>query len=114
MWPERKEKTVEIGGRKIKVRELLAREIEELYQNEGGIQMLSGFIRGDHEFIPVFIEKLTDLSLDEIREMTATDYLVLVEAVREVNADFFVTWGKEIERMMKKRTESPSQKESAG
>jgi hypothetical protein len=110
------EKTVKIDGRNVKIRELLAREIEELYQNKdgSGIQMLSAFIRGDHEFVPAFLGKLTDLSLEEIREMTAVDYLALVEAVREVNADFFVTWGKEIERMMKKPTDSPSQKASAG
>ena len=110
----RKEKAVEIGGRKVKVREITAREIEMLYQNEAGIQMISSFIRGDHEHIPAFIARLTDLELEEIRELTGGQYIVLVNAVRKVNADFFATWRGEIERIMEKEEGSPSPKRSAG
>lgn len=111
----RNEKAVKIGGRNVKVREITAREIEELYQNEAGIQMLAGFIEGDHENTPAFVAKLTDLGIEEVRDLTGSQFIVLIDAIRDVNADFFATWRGEIEKMIKRAERgSPSPKRSAG
>lgn len=104
----RKEKQTKIGDRKIVVRELSVGEIEEMYHTEGGIEALAGFFRGDHEYIPAIAEKCSDLSLDEIREMGVMEYKQLLEALREVNADFFVIWRGELAILREAKQAPPS------
>lgn len=99
--PERKEKTIKIGGKKATFFEITGGIIEEMYQTEAGIQILSNFYRGDHEHIPFIMKKLSNLSLEEIRALRVKDYKLAVDTLREVNTDFFAIWGEELERMRK-------------
>jgi hypothetical protein len=96
-----KSKELKIGGEKRTIRELTIKEIINLKATPKGIKIADGFFNLDHEYCIGMLSYCSG-----VRE-----YKTALDALVEVNADFFALWGPEME---KRKTGSPSPAPSAG
>lgn len=94
-----KEKTVEIGGKQVTVREPIAEEILSFYQDDESFLALSRYVYGDNREVVEMLELCTDLSRKEILSLSASDFYQLVSVLREVHADFLPILRAEMERI---------------
>jgi len=77
----RKHKTIKIDDKEITVKELIVRDVLELFKIEDG----TPFIKIVDRFLP----RTTTLTRDELRDMDPSEIKAVVEAWKEVNQDFF-------------------------
>jgi Tfp pilus assembly PilM family ATPase len=77
----RKHKTIKIDDKEITVKELIVRDVLELFKIEDG----TPFIKIVDRFLP----RTTTLTRDELRDMAPSEIKAVVEAWKEVNQDFF-------------------------
>ncbi len=99
-----KTKEIKIGGGKRAIRELTVKEIMNLKATPKGIEILDGFYNIDHQYAIGVLSFCSDMTTDEILKLGVRDYKAALDALVEVNADFFVLWGPEI----KKRVTTPA------
>jgi hypothetical protein len=103
-----KEKTIEIGSRRITVREPTAEEILHFYQEDESFLALSRYAYGDNREVIEMLELCTDLSRKELLSMPASDFYQLVSVLREVHADFLPILQAEMDRINQTGKENPS------
>ncbi len=97
-------KEIKIAGKKITIRELTINEILNFKLTPKGIEVGDGFFNLDHQYCIGMLSYCSDMTTDKILKLGARDYKIALDALVEVNADFFVLWGPEI----KKRTATPT------
>lgn len=86
----RREKTVEIDGREIVVRELKTSQVIDLLEG-GDQQIMVGLIAGFPSDLRKALKLCVDLTPEELDAVTEgiNNFSLLEAAMREVNADFF-------------------------
>jgi hypothetical protein len=104
-------KEIKIAGKQHTIRELTIKEIINLKATPKGIEIADGFFNLDHEYCIGMLSHCSGMTVDEILKLGVREYKTALEALVEVNADFFELWGPEME---KRKTGSPSPKSSAG
>jgi len=105
------EKKIKIAGVTRTIRELTIKEILNLKATPKGIEVADGFFNLDHEYAIGMLSFCSDMTADEILKLGVRDYKAALDALVEVNADFFELWGK---AMGKRETQSPSPRQSLG
>lgn len=97
------EKTIEVAGQKVLVRELTVKDLRGWlidFRNKA----IAG-LDGDGEIFSVDRDLFSDFSVDElfrftdltdekIEDMRPSDLRKVIEAVKELNPDFFAMWGR--------------------
>ena len=89
----RREKTIEIDGRQITVRELKTSDVIAFFETEEGMKNLIGLSARIPSDMKRAMKLSMDLSDEEFDEMTEgiNSFTLLENAFTEVNADFFAS-----------------------
>lgn len=88
----RREKTLEVDGKDIIVKELKTADVIELLEGKEGIELLIGVNSGLPSDMKKLLKKSVDMSEEEFEALTEgiNAFSILEQAFREVNSDFFV------------------------
>ena len=83
----RKRKTIKVDSREITVKELMVKEIMDIFNDMTSIEgnSMAGFADEIKKILPL----ATDLTLDDLYTMAPSEIKEIYDAIKEVNAVFF-------------------------
>jgi len=84
-----KTRTVKVGQEQFTVREITVADLLELFRDEEGPEILARAALGDLAARAKLMAIVHGLSEEDLRQMGAGAFMVLDEAFRELNSDFF-------------------------
>jgi len=108
----RKIKTINVDGREIFVKELTVLEIDRLFDDAAKVNSTRSILDDmldQHDLTGDMLEFLSGVTVAELKEMTPSTYLPIVQAAKEVNPDFFI-----MTQMLKNRSERLERMFAAG
>jgi threonine synthase len=102
----RQEKTIQIDGKSVMVKELRAADVIELIEGSGtnGIAVLVGVQAGMPSDMKKLMAKSVDMSAEEFEDIVEgiNGFTAVEQAFKEVNADFFVSLPQRINELLEK------------
>lgn len=97
----REERSIDIDGYgTIVVREMDVEGIVYFYQDEKKFAALSSFLMGDFSRVEEVFRFCIDKDFKDIKHLGGSDFMRLVNEVREVNKNFFATLRAEMSKMV--------------
>ncbi len=88
----RKEKLIDVGEKKVIVKELRVKDIRNLFENSEKLKevALKDLLKGEnYNQICHLFSCCTDLKPEEIEELSVSEIKEIAKAIMEINSDFF-------------------------
>lgn len=93
-------KKIKINGKDVEMREILVAAVEEIFSDpQVGIDIITDVMIGKPQGEIKLLIHCTDLTEEEIGKLGFGEFTRLVEAMKEVNPDFFAIYQKQMERL---------------